>query len=68
MSRRKSKWLTAWLPWQDSMHELFFPSLTKDWAPPERIRIFHGRLHYTIVARFRMPDGHVATCTARCAR
>ncbi len=66
--RRKQKWPTAWVPWRDDMHELFFPSLTRGWTTPERVRVFHGRAHMTVVARFADSSGMTWNCKAKIPR
>jgi hypothetical protein len=66
--RRKQKWPTAWVPWQDSFHELFFPSLTRGWTAPHRVRVFHGRAHMTVVARFTDAGGMAWNCKAKIPR
>ncbi len=66
--RRKQRWPTAWVPWQDDFHEFFMPGLTRTWTAPDRIRVFHGRSHMTVVARFTDSSGGAWNCKAKVPR
>ncbi|MGZ8362458.1 MAG: hypothetical protein ACXW3D_01245 [Caulobacteraceae bacterium] len=70
MSRRKVKWPTVWVQWKPEMLEFFSPLsvLVKDARPPERVRVYHGRAHFTVVAQFIREDGGQVRCTARVGR
>lgn len=67
MSRRKVKYPTVLAPWRAEFEDLFWPLLVRmgDIRPPERVRVYHGRAHYTFKAVFTEAGGRKTTFTAR---
>ncbi|MGI8839732.1 MAG: hypothetical protein ACR2F8_02940 [Caulobacteraceae bacterium] len=68
MGRRRRRPLipTVWMDWDDSIADLFAPNaLVRDLRPPSRVRLYPGRDHTTLVARFAGENGARAVITMR---
>lgn|GEM_PF-6753575 len=60
---------TVWVDWDDSIAELFEPNaLVRDLRSPARVRLYPGRDHTTLVARFAGENGARAVITMRIGR
>jgi hypothetical protein len=70
MSRRKVRYPTVTAPWREEFRALFAPldAIIPEGQAPATVRIYHGKAHFTIVAKVPAERGGVITLKTRAPR
>lgn len=64
MRKRPKRYATAWVTWSPAIEQLLAPFqrvMIADLTAPERVRVYDGERHTTVVAKFQHPDSDTVT-------
>lgn len=64
----KRRRIARWLPWSETMADVFRLASIGDWRPPRSVRLSPGQSQMTLSGRFTARDGTVMTARIRLRR